>query len=93
MREKKTSKVGQSNGIWGLLLAFAIPFFTITAMVPSRMKDEGMLARVARVIRSHKILFIVEAGVCVITGVAFGRLGKGGRVLADATDFGDLDRL
>jgi ABC-type Fe2+-enterobactin transport system substrate-binding protein len=93
MRERKTSKVGQSNTIWGLILAFAMPFLTITATVPQAYPNEGMFARVARVVKSHRVFWIYMGAVVVIGGVAFGRKWKGGRVLADASDFGDLDQL
>jgi len=93
MREKKTAKVGQSNGFWGLILAFAVPFFTITAMVPNAVVGEGMLAKVARVIKSHKPFFVLLGMIVVIGGVAIGRLLKGGRKLADAGEFSDLERL
>lgn len=95
--EKKPSRVGQSNGLWGLIIAFSIPFFTITAIVPAKLDKkgvpEGVFAKVARVVSSHPPFFVFLGMVCLVGGVAIGRLMRGGKTIGNAGNYGDLDGL
>lgn len=97
MRDHKPSRVGQTNGLWGLALAFLIPFFTVTLMTPPKVlpggQKEGVLPRFARVVKTHPVFFIFLGAVGLVGGVSIGRLMGGGKKISEGGEFADLDKL